>query len=81
MMLYSFSTALTRGKRRRLELVPGSAPALFGDPGCQLAVGTNKVDGLVLARKVGYEDWVRRAAAIEPMARPPSSAIKRTIAR
>jgi len=35
-------------------------------------------DGLVLARNVGYEDWVRRAAAIDAMAIPPISPISRT---
>jgi hypothetical protein len=32
-------------------------------------------DGLVLARKVGYEDWVRLPAAIDAMAIPPISPI------
>ena len=32
-------------------------------------------DGLLLARKVGYEDWVRRPAASEAMAMPPINPI------
>ncbi len=38
-------------------------------------------DGFVLAKNVGYEDWVRRPAAIEPMAVPPSSPISSTTPR
>jgi len=35
------------------------------------------VEGLVLARNVGNEDWVRLAPAIDPMASPPVSAMSR----
>jgi hypothetical protein len=38
-------------------------------------------DGLVLARNVANEAWVRRAAATEPIATPPVSPISSTIAR
>ena len=38
-------------------------------------------DGLVLARNVGYEDWVRRPAAIDAMAMPPINPISRTTLR
>jgi hypothetical protein len=59
----------------------GSTPALFGDPGCHPAVGRFKLDGLVLARYVGNDDWVRRAAAIDPIARPPTNPTRRTMER
>jgi hypothetical protein len=36
---------------------------------------------LVLAKKVANDDWVRRAAAIEPMAVPPVKPISSTIDR
>src|ERR1700722_17096296 len=38
-------------------------------------------DGLVLARKAGYEDWVRLAAATDALAIPPTSPIRSTTAR
>jgi hypothetical protein len=38
-------------------------------------------DGFVLARKVGYEDWVRLPAAIDAMAIPPISPISTTTLR
>src|ERR1700722_3405297 len=40
-----------------------------------------RVEAFVLARKAGYDDWVRRAAAIDPMAIPPSKPTSRTMAR
>ena len=39
------------------------------------------VDGWVLARNVGYDDWVRRAPAMEPSAMPPVRPTSTTIAR
>jgi hypothetical protein len=38
-------------------------------------------DGLVLARNVGYEDCVRRPAAIDAMAVPPINPMRRTMLR
>jgi hypothetical protein len=38
-------------------------------------------EGLVLARNVENEDWVRRAAAIEPIPIPPVRPISNTIDR
>ena len=40
-------------------------------PETGLKTDTVMSDGLVLARNVGYEDWVRRPASIEAMATPP----------
>jgi hypothetical protein len=37
-------------------------------------------DAFVLARKAGYDDWVRRAAAIDPMAIPPTNPMRRAMA-
>jgi hypothetical protein len=42
---------------------------------------TSRSEGLVPARNVGYEDSVRRAPAIEAMATPPTSPIRRARAR
>jgi hypothetical protein len=42
---------------------------------------TLKSDGLVLARNVGYEDWVRRPASIDAMAMPPIRPMSRTTLR
>jgi hypothetical protein len=39
------------------------------------------VDGLVLARNVGYDDWVRRADAIEAMTTPPIKPMRRVSMR
>jgi hypothetical protein len=41
-------------------------------------VNTLMVEGSVLARNVGKDDCVLRAAATEPMARPPIRPISRT---
>jgi hypothetical protein len=38
-------------------------------------------DGLVLARKVGNDDWVLRAPAMDAMANPPIRPMRRTTAR
>ncbi len=38
------------------------------------------VEVLVLAKKVGYEDCVRRAPAIDPMASPPTSPMRSAMA-
>ena len=38
-------------------------------------------DGLVLARKVGNDDCVRRAPAMDAMATPPTSPMSKTMAR
>jgi len=40
-----------------------------------------RFDGFVLARKTGNAAWVRRAAAMEPMATPPRSPTSTTIVR
>ena len=44
-------------------------------------IETFRSDGLVLARNLGYEDCVRRPAAIEPMAMPPIKPMSSTSAR
>jgi hypothetical protein len=38
-------------------------------------------EGFVLARKVGYDDCVNRAPAIEAMATPPTSPTRATTVR
>ena len=42
---------------------------------------TVRFDGLVLAKYVENDDWVRRAADNAPMAMPPTNPIKRTRTR
>src|SRR5579871_5492535 len=39
---------------------------------------TVRSDGLVLARNLGYDDWVRLAAATEPIATPPITPTRST---
>jgi hypothetical protein len=64
------ATLLTSGRRAILyvkaaEYDEGASPVL--------PTATVNCEGSVLARNVGYEDWVRRAAAIEAIATPPSN--------
>src|ERR1035437_2812515 len=61
----ALSTRLTWG--RRANSFTGNGPGM-----------TSKSEGLVLARKVGNDDSVRRAPATAPMAKPPNRPIKRT---
>ena len=70
------STCLTSA--RWAILAVSEAPAL---PEPMLYTVMVRSDGLVLARKAGYEDCVRLAAATEAMAIPPIIPIKSTIAR
>ena len=42
---------------------------------------TLRFDGLVLAKYVEKDDWVRRAADNAPMATPPTNPIKSTRAK
>ena len=51
---------------------------VYPSAGFHSAVARLRLDGLVLARKVGKEDSVRRAAARAPMERPPTSPISKT---
>jgi hypothetical protein len=67
-------TRLTWGSRAIWEMKPEvHASVSFG---C-----TNRSEGFVPARNVGYEDSVRRAPAIEAMATPPTSPMRRAMAR
>ena len=66
----------------RTRFTPGRC-AIFAvrfGPGPPLGLNTDTFmsDGFVLARNVGYDDWVRRAPAIAPMARPPTRPMRRT---
>jgi hypothetical protein len=70
------STCLTSGSRAISAV--NEAPAL---PEPLLYTVMVRSDGLVLARKAGYEDCVRLAAAIDAMAIPPISPIRSTTAR
>jgi hypothetical protein len=69
-------TLFTPGRRAISAVNGGTAPPEFGTYS-----DTVMSDGLVLARKVGYEDWVRRPAAIDAMAIPPTNPIRSTMAR
>jgi hypothetical protein len=51
---------------------------VYPSAGFHSAVARLRLDGLVLARKVGKEDSVRRAAAKAPKERPPTSPISST---
>jgi hypothetical protein len=42
---------------------------------------TVRSGGFVLARNVENDDWVRRAAAIAPIPRPPTNPMRRTKVR
>jgi hypothetical protein len=70
------STCLTSARRAISAVSEGPAA-----PEPVLYTVMVRSDGLVLARKAGYEDWVRLAAATEAMAIPPIIPIKTTIAR
>ncbi len=59
----------------------GSYPCPLPIPGLAMAVDTSIWDGLVVSTRAAKEDWVRRAAATEPMARPPSRPRSSTIVR
>src|SRR5580658_6623381 len=50
-------------------------------PGMKLAVTPESWYGLAASIYSGNEDWVRRAAATEPMARPPNTAMSSVRAR
>jgi len=67
-----------RTPARRAILAVSEGPAL---PEPLLYTVMVRSDGLVLARKAGYEDCVRLAAATEAMAIPPIIPIRSTIAR
>jgi hypothetical protein len=69
-------TRFTPGTRAILAVKGATAPPEFGT-----YTDTDRSDGLVLARKVGYEDWVRRPAATDAMATPPISPTNSTMAR
>jgi hypothetical protein len=49
--------------------------------GLRTADAPTRFEGLVLAQNTGKDDSVRRAAAIEPIATPPTKPTSRTIAR
>ena len=51
---------------------------VYPSAGFHSAVPKLRLDGLVVARKVGKEDSVRRAAARAPMERPPTRPRSRT---
>src|ERR1022692_3774489 len=68
-------TRFTSGRRAILAVNVGRGPPP------KLNTDTVKSDGLVLARKVGYDDWVRRAAAMEPIAIPPLNPMSSTTLR
>ncbi len=51
---------------------------VYPSAGFHSAVASLRLDGLVVARKVGKEDSVRRAAARAPIDSPPTSPISRT---
>jgi hypothetical protein len=70
------ATCLTSARRAILAVNEGP-----GLPGPVLYTVMVRSDGLVLARKAGYEDCVRLAAATEAMAIPPIIPIKSTMAR
>ena len=69
-------TRLTPGRRAIAVVNGATAPPVVGTYN-----DTDMSAGLVLARKVGYEDWVRRPAAIDAMAIPPINPIRSTMAR
>jgi hypothetical protein len=72
------ATRFTSGRRASLVATAGlkvETPELLA------ATDTVRSEGFVLARKVGYDDWVRRPAAIDAMAVPPINPVNRTMLR
>ena len=59
----------------RWAIAPSNVPFEFGG-----APTMPRSDGLVLRKKEEYDDCVRRAPAITPIARPPSSPTRSTSA-
>jgi hypothetical protein len=73
------SIALTRLTSLRWAIPLSNEVVAAPEPGAKM--DTVRSDGLVLARKVGYEDWVRRAASIDAIAVPPIKPMSRTTLR